>query len=507
MAPVLCTATVRRLVLVLGLLALASTATAATIRGTAAGELVVGTTNADRIVAGKGADRVQVAWGGQDRVDCGPGSDVVSADLTDVVASNCDLVSRRLSVDPYTNSDSQHESAVEPDSASWGSTVVVAFQLGRRQSGASANIGTAVSTDAGRTWKRSFLPSTTTSATPAGPAVGASDPAVAYDALHGTWLVSALTVERSGSHIDVARSSDGRTWSAPVGAADGPVLDKEWVTCDNGTSSPFRGRCYLEYTDDQKNITVSQFSTDGGATWSTPVRAAGFLVGTQPVLRPDGALVVVAGDYNGDAALSGSIVALRSTDGGATFTRAVVSDLQAADNRPMRAIALPSVDADSSGTIYAVWHDCRFRPGCTRNDLVISTSTDGQSWSPPARVPPTAGGASSSLSLFIPGLAADQAHPGRLALVYAFYPAGTSTLGIGFVRSNDGGKTWQARLRMDAQPMQVTWLPRAEGGRMIGDYLATSFAGNRVVSVFALAVSPLGSRLREGIFAASLPSG
>ena len=492
----------RRLLPVFVLLALASTATAATIRGTAAGELVVGTVSPDRVVAGRGADRIQVAFGGRDRVDCGAGLDIVSADLADVVAPSCEIVSRRLSLDPYTNPDSQHESAVEPDSSAWGSTVVAAFQVARRENGAAANIGTAVSTDAGRTWRRGFLPGTTSSATPAGPVVAVSDPSVAYDSVHGVWLVSTLAVERSLSHVWVARSSDGRSWSAPVDAADGPVLDKEWIACDNGVASAFRGRCYLEYTDDQKNITVSQFSNDGGASWSTPVRAAGFLVGTQPVVRPDGTLVVVAGDYNGDAALNGSIVALRSTDGGATFARIVVSDLQASDNGPMRAIALPSVDVDSSGTVYAVWNDCRFRPGCTRNDLVISTSADGQSWTPPARIQVT--DATSQQSLFVPGVAADPAHPGRLALVYAFFPSGSTTLGIGFAQSSDGGKTWRGRARLDAQPMQVAWLPRAEGGRMIGDYFSTSFAGDRVVPVFALATSPLRGRLREAIFAASL---
>src|SRR4029077_2864064 len=102
---------------------------------------------------------------------------------------------------------------------------------------------------------------------------------------------------------------------------------------------------------------------------------------------PDGTLVVVAGDYRGEDALSGSMIALRSTDGGSTFTRIVVSDLQAADNDPMRAISLPSVDVDSNGTIYAVWHDCRFHPSCTRNDMVLSTSADGTTWTAPVRVP------------------------------------------------------------------------------------------------------------------------
>ena len=130
----------------------ASTATAATIRGTKRGELIVGTPAPDRIVAGAGTDSVQAAFGGVDRVDCGAGVDIVSADAADRVAANCEIVSRRLSVDPYANADSQHETAVEPDSFACGDTVVAAFQVGRREGGAASNIGTAVSRDAGRTW-------------------------------------------------------------------------------------------------------------------------------------------------------------------------------------------------------------------------------------------------------------------------------------------------------------------------------------------------------------------
>ena len=39
---------------------------------------------------------------------------------------------------------------------------------------------------------------------------------------------------------------------------------------------------------------------------------------------------------------------------------------------------------------------------------------------------------------------------------------------------------------------------------MVGDYFSTSYAGSRVVPVFALATSPSNSRFREAIFAASL---
>jgi hypothetical protein len=493
---------VRRLALLLLLLLSASTATAATIRGTKIANLIIGTPTPDHIVAGAGNDLVQAAFGGTDSASCGAGIDIVSADAVDKIASNCELVSRRISVDQYQNTDSQHETAVEPDSFASGDTVVAAYQLGRRVNGAAANIGTAVSRDDGRTWTRAVLPGTTLNAVPPGNEFAASDPSVAFDAVHGVWIVSTLTLEGGDlSHVYISRSTDGAHWSLPVDVAVGPVLDKEWILCDNGTASPFQGRCYLEYTDDQKNITVSQFSIDGGLTWSPPVRSGPILVGTQPVVQPNGTLVVVAGDYRDDRALTGSMIAYRSTDGGATFARFIVSDLQATSNSPMRAISLPSVEADSNGTIYATWPDCRFRTGCSQNDLVLSTSTDGMTWSAPTRV--TSGG-----DAFIPGLAADPARPGRLAVVYAHYYGTCSRapcmLGISLAQSRDGGKTWSAAQRLDAQPFSTNWVPRAQGGRMIGDYFSTSYAGSRVVPVFALATSPLNGLFRQAIFAASL---
>ena len=70
-----------------------------------------------------------------------------------------------LQTDPFANGDSQHETAVEPDDFAWGTTVVAAFQIGRRAQGAAANIGTAVSTDAGRTWSKVLYVDTFTGAT------------------------------------------------------------------------------------------------------------------------------------------------------------------------------------------------------------------------------------------------------------------------------------------------------------------------------------------------------
>src|SRR5205085_10992068 len=52
----------------------------------------------------------------------------------------------QISSDPYTNSDSQHLTEVEPDTYSYGSTVVAVFQTGRFRDGGSSNIGWATST-------------------------------------------------------------------------------------------------------------------------------------------------------------------------------------------------------------------------------------------------------------------------------------------------------------------------------------------------------------------------
>src|SRR6185312_9376023 len=67
----------------------------------------------------------------------------------------------RLSKDPFTNSSSQHKTQVEPDTFTFGSTIISVFQSGRFFDGGSSDIGWATSTDNGKTWTHGFLPGTT----------------------------------------------------------------------------------------------------------------------------------------------------------------------------------------------------------------------------------------------------------------------------------------------------------------------------------------------------------
>src|SRR5207244_2072084 len=100
-----------------------------------------------------------------------------------------------LSTDPYTNTSSFHQTEVEPDTFSFGTTIMAVHQTGRFSDGGSSNIGYATSTDNGATWTHGFLPGTTIYATPAGPYQRISDPSISFDPKHNVWLAVTLAVD------------------------------------------------------------------------------------------------------------------------------------------------------------------------------------------------------------------------------------------------------------------------------------------------------------------------
>ena len=167
----------------------------------------------------------------------------------------------------------------------------------------------------------------------------------------------------------------------------------------------------------------------------------------------------------------------------------------------MRGGPLPSAEIDASGKVYVVWQDCRFEASCAANDIVMSTSTDGVSWSAVQLIPINSTG--SGIDHFIPGLAVDSATSGgavHLGLTYYFYSSANCTadgsggmpacqLLVGFVSSSDGGAHWTAPAVL-AGPMTVTWLPLTSQGYMVGDYMSASFANATAHPLFAVAQAP-----------------
>src|SRR5438270_3271919 len=434
-----------------------------------------------------------------------------------VFASRVSSTLLQVSSDPYTNSASQHSTEVEPDSYSNGSTIVAATQVGRFADGGASNIGWATSTDSGTTWKSGFLPGTTTFATPPGTYDRLSDPSVAYDAAHQTWIISSLAISNAsgtpvGAAVIVSLSSDGGiTWKPPVEVANanGGFFDKDWIVCDNTSTSPFYGHCYIEW-DIASNGDLVQMSTssDGGNTWSagqaTADNATG--LGGQPLVQPNGT-VVVPFLSTGVLGSTSSISAFTSTDGGSGWNSSVTiasqTDHQVAS---IRTEPLPSAEVDSAGKVYVAWQDCRFESGCSANDIVMSTSTNGNTWSAVRRIPTDAVG--SGVDHFIPGLAVDSSTSGNtahLALAYYYYPnanctTATCQLEVGFVSSTDGGTSWSAQTTLTPSAMNVAWLASTTQGNMVGDYISTSFSNGKAFPVFVVATAPNGGQMNEAMF-------
>ncbi len=413
------------------------------------------------------------------------------------------VIATPISSDPYTNQSSQHRTQLEPDSFGYGNTVVATFQTGRFFDGGASNIGWATTTNAGRTWTTGMLPGTTVYE--GGPWTRISDPAVAYDPLHNVWMISTLAIDAnvSGAAILTSRSTDGGlTWGQPLttSLSSGSFYDKNWITCDTWQQSPYYGNCYQEWDDSTLYMSTS---TDGGLTWGLKKTPGTSGIGGQPVVQPDGTVVV---PYEGGA----GIRAFRSTNGGDTWLSSVpvatISAHGVAGN--LRTSPLPSAEVAGDGKVYVAWQDCSFRSGCASNDIVYSTSLDGVAWTAKTRVPidPT----NSGVDHFIPGFAVDRSTSGsstRLALGYYYYPvaacnSGTCQLTVGFTSSTDAGATWTAARKV-AGPISLSWIASTNQGVMVGDYMSTSFAGGPLAfPIFAVAKAKTGTTFDERAYSA-----
>jgi len=453
--------------------------------------VTTGTALAGVRTARPGPDRIDTVNGVRDTVRCGGGSDIVVADLKDVVGSDCETLTRRIALDTTTATSAQHRTIVEPSAAANGTTVVAVYQSGRYVDGGAEAIGWASSADGGTTWKRGTLVDAGIDRI--------SDPVVAWDDAHGTWLAAALGVGTETT-IPVFASPDGTSWTQQtVARQEAPPprqeigLDKDWLSCDNRPASPHRGTCYLAYSNLVTGVLEVQASQDGGRTWGTAVSATTpgrDLVGAIPAVLPDGTLVVAyaTGDLS-------ALEAVTSADGGQTFSPPASIALVTSGSPLLRAPALPSVAETAIGVV-AVWPDCSAHPGCTANDILLSSSSDGKAWAAPTVV-------ANRGDYVTPSVGAS----GEMVAVVAYVRPSTSqsALGVRLFRSEDGGATWDPPVRLDARPMQISWLAQSQSdgvGGFLGDYDAVAFVGTRPVPVFAAAEPPAESgSLRQDLYA------
>lgn len=408
----------------------------------------------------------------------------------------------QLSFDPYTNSDAQHETEMETNIVAHGNTLVTGYHIARLETGGVTNIGWAVSNDAGTTWQHQALPNTTTYA--GGPLSYITDPVVAYDAKHSTWMISYSGGGGSQNAIRVSLSTDdGKTFGNPILVATGPEPDKNWTTCDNYPQSPHYGNCYTEYDDNSSGVIYMSKSTDGGKTWEPSKTSADQLQGIagQPTVMPNGRVIVPIS--NSDFS---QFYVFYSDDGGNTWSAS--QQIQTPQTAPARAGLRqdpnPSVTIDATGKLYLTWYDCRFETQCNANGLVLSTSTDGTTWTAPTRI--NAFPASASLSHIFPGIGADPSRNGKLGLVFYTVSAGACLtdetacqIDAYYTSSTDSGATWATPSHL-AGPMQPQWISTTQRGRLIGDYTGMAFLNGIAFPTFSVAMQPTTLPYRQGVY-------
>jgi hypothetical protein len=205
------------------------------------------------------------------------------------------------------------------------------------------------------------------------------DPALAFDS-RGRVYYAGLGFDRASPPNTVAvnrgtfDSGGNLNWSAPTfinpTTAPSTLNDKEWIAADSSAASPFRDRVYVSWTRfvfNAHNGAYVQspiffaYSTDGGATFSTPKSISGNVLydqGSRPVVGPDGTLYVFWKGSTRLAALNSTYVA-KSTDGGATWSEPVaisaLTDTSVLKNTAFRVNSFPAAAAAATGDLYATW--------------------------------------------------------------------------------------------------------------------------------------------------------
>jgi hypothetical protein len=178
----------------------------------------------------------------------------------------------------------------------------------------------------------------------------------------------------------------------------GQQEDKDALAVDTSTSSPFNGNvyvCWARFTGNQNHLTVA-YSRDHGETWATsrftgPQPDVNRMQGCNLAIEPDGDVYAGYRTFDNNPTKSNpndsAIFVARSTNGGATFATPVrvanfVDYRQNATRTPpvFRTFSDVSMAADANG-IYVAWQG---RNGASGSDVFVSRSkTNGRSWEAP----------------------------------------------------------------------------------------------------------------------------
>jgi hypothetical protein len=399
----------------------------------------------------------------------------------------------------YENAEVEPYLAVSPSGGFLG-----VYQQDRWSDGGAHGLMAAKSVD-GTAWTKSFAKFSDCSGNSAYDR--ASDPWITFDPSGNAYAISlSATADLNTSAVLVAKSTNGgATWSDPktvIRDISGLHFnDKESITAD-----PTRpGYVYAvwdrgTFPSEQRNPRsffgshafrgqpMFSRTTNGGATWSTPVGMADsniFTIGNQIGVLPDGTLVDIFQNFRGSGVQpsdnQGFAAVMVSHDAGSHWSppikiaNSVFADTLDPDTGyPIRAgNNLPDLAVDPrNGTIYATWSDGSFGGGTSTNVSLSMSKDGGQKWTPPVKINKSPAG----VSAFTPAVAVSS--DGTVGVSYYDFRNNTAARGAltdaWFVESHDGGNSWTESHLVGAFDIETA--PDA-GGYFLGDYEGLATVG------------------------------
>jgi hypothetical protein len=233
------------------------------------------------------------------------------------------------------------------------------------------------------------------------------DPSVAFDS-QGNVFYCGLGFDRTAPPSTVAvnkgtfDSGGNLSWGMPTfinqSTSPSTLNDKPWIAVDSNSGSPFQDRIYVTWTRFIFNAHNGRYvqspiffvySTDGGATFSTPENIsanAHYSQGSHPVVAPDGTLYVF---WDGSTRLASldSTYMVKSTDGGSTWSAplsiSTLVEISPLADTAFRVNSYPAAAVAPNGDVYVTWTTA----ASGHSVAVYSTSTDGgMTWSAPVPI-------------------------------------------------------------------------------------------------------------------------
>lgn len=265
----------------------------------------------------------------------------------------------------------------------------------------------AVTEDGGRTWNRTVVPGLTRCS--GGHFDYIDEPAVTFTGDGGIVVSGGLFMaDGSGSAGLSVRSDDGgATWAAPAVIAEEPDPDLGGVAAGPVVVDPRRPEVMYAITprypatDRSRNEALIARTTDGGRTWQAPnpVVDSGegqMVSGHRLSVLPDGSLVDVYTHIQFGGPIL-SVRSTRSTDGGRTWSAPVkVADLrtkwlfqdpESGEQVSHTTSLLSDTGVDPrTGRLYTAWQDARFNGGAADGVALSSSGDGGRTWSEPVKV-------------------------------------------------------------------------------------------------------------------------